>query len=251
MTRDVLTFGPDDSVREIAARLSARGISGAPVTDDRGAVIGMVSEGDLLRRTELGTELRRSWWMDLLANSQASAHDFTRTHGRLARDVMTRDVVSISENTPIAAIAHLMEQHHVKRLPVVRDGRLVGIVSRADLVRCLSRSAPPTGGTDARDVANEQLHARVTHALTKAGWVPGSALVVRVVEDGIVEIAGTAGSDEERRAIQILVEEVPGVVALRDLLQVKRRRGTARPRRGLSGKQARGPLRRKPTAKGD
>jgi CBS domain-containing protein len=120
MTRDVLAFAPDDSVREIAARLSARGISGAPVTDDTGAVVGMVSEGDLLRRTELGTELRRSWWMDLLADNRALAQDFTRTHGRLARDVMTREIVSISENTPIAAIANLMERHRIKRLPVVR-----------------------------------------------------------------------------------------------------------------------------------
>jgi CBS domain-containing protein len=250
MTKDVLAFAPDDSVREIAAQLAGRGISGAPVVDDTGAVVGMVSEGDLLRRTELGTELRRSWWMDLLADNRALAQDFARTHGRLAHDVMTREVISISENTPIAAIANLMERHRIKRLPVLRDGRLVGIVSRADIIRCLSQGEPPAAvATGGQEAFNAQVHARVMHALSKAGWAARPTLEVAVVENGMVEISGTVSSAEEKRGIEILVEEVPGVTAVRDLLLIESgRAGSALSGRGpkpVSGPVARGPSPRK------
>lgn len=228
MTKDVLAFAPDDSVKEIAARLSARRISGAPVVDEYGAVVGMVSEGDLLRRTELGTDMRRSWWMDLIADNRQRAEEFTRTHGRLAGDVMTREVVTISESTPIAAIANLMERHRIKRLPVVREGRLVGIVSRADVIRCLATGVA-SSAADICDqhVANDRLHEKVMHALSKAVWASRPSLEVTVVDRGVVEVKGIVSSDAEKRGIEVLVEEVPGVTAVRDLIVVDAKRGRA------------------------
>lgn len=220
MTREVLAFGPDDSVREIAAQLSARGISGAPVVDERGCVIGMVSEGDLLRRAELGADLRRSW-MDLIADEHTSLHDFTRIHGRQARDIMSRPVVTIGEHTPIAAVAGIMDRHKVKRLPVVRDGMLIGIVSRADLIRCLAQGAPPASHDEGDQATiNARLHEKVMHALSKVPWASRPHLSVAVVGQGIVEVAGTVSSQEEKRGIEILIEEVPGISGVRDMIVV-------------------------------
>jgi CBS-domain-containing membrane protein len=219
MSGDVLSFGPDDPVRHIATQLVAQRVSGAPVVDGDGRVIGMISEGDLLRRAELGTDLRRGGWLGTPADARAAVRDFTRTHGRRARDIMSGPVISVSETTPIAAIARLMEDHKVKRLPVVRGGRLVGIVSRADVIGCLAADAtasqPPAAD---REAANAAVRARVMHALLKAPWPAPPLLNVAVVDDGIVEIAGTVATPAEKRAVAILIEEVPGVTALRDMI---------------------------------
>lgn len=221
MTTDVLAVGPDDPVRQIAAQLITARISGAPVVDRDGLVIGMVSEGDLLRRAELGTELRRTGWLGAPSDAGTAMRDFTHTHGRLARDIMSGPVVSISETTPIAAIVRLMEDHKVKRLPVVRDGRLIGIVSRADVIRCLAADTAPRPAPAAdRDAANAAVRAKVMHALLKAPWATPPLLNVTVVEEGVVEVAGTVATPAERRGIAILIEEVPGVTVVRDMIAI-------------------------------
>ena len=145
MTPNVITVGPDTSVQRLAALLSERGISGAPVVDSKGSMIGIVSEGDLLHRAELGTEKRnerrQSWWLEHYASGLAQ--DYVKSHGRSVKDIMTRDVVTVSEDTDLAEIATLLETRRIKRVPVVREGKIVGIISRSNLVRALGATRSP------------------------------------------------------------------------------------------------------------
>src|SRR5271168_3666552 len=146
MTTNVITVDPDTSVQALAALLSERGISGVPVVDSDNRLIGVVSEGDLLHRVETGTERqperltgpRRSWWLDAIASNQDLARDYVKSHGRTVKDVMTPDVISVADTTELAEIAMLLETKRIKRVPVLSDGKLVGIVSRANLVRALA-----------------------------------------------------------------------------------------------------------------
>lgn len=154
MTRDVVLVRPDTPAPEIARLLIERGISAVPVVDDAGAPVGMVSEGDLIGRDESEREARRDWWLQLLAEGTELHPDFVaslRTPVRTARGLMAVPVVTVAEDTEVPEIARLLAAYRVKRVPVVRDGRIVGIVSRADLVRALTReapapAAPPKGG---------------------------------------------------------------------------------------------------------
>ena len=135
MTSEVITVGENASVQEAAKLMAEHGISAVPVVDRDNCVIGMVSEGDLLHRAEIGTERRRSWWLDIMASTNRLAGEYVKAHSGKVRDVMTRDVVSVTEEAPVAGIAILLETHRIKRVPVLRDGKLAGIVSRANLVR--------------------------------------------------------------------------------------------------------------------
>lgn len=144
MTTDVVTVDLDTSVREIARLLLARRISAVPVVAADGRLAGIVSEGDLVRRPELGTEARPSWWLMLFAGSEDLAQSYRKAHGRRAADVMTHDVVTVAEDAPVSEIARLLEERRFKRVPVIRDGRVVGVVSRADLVRGLAVQRAPT-----------------------------------------------------------------------------------------------------------
>ena len=137
MTTWVATLGANATVREAAQLMAERRVSALPVIDDEDRMIGIVSEGDLVRRAELGTETAGSWW--LVALAKGAAADYRKTHGVAVSDVMTRRVVSVGPSTPLADVAQLMEKHRIKRLPVLDAGRLVGIVSRADLVRSLAK----------------------------------------------------------------------------------------------------------------
>ena len=152
MTTKVITVGENASVAEVAKLLAERGISAVPVVDKDNRVIGMVSEGDLLHRTETGTEKCRSWWLEMMASTNQLAGDYIKSHGANVKDVMTRDVISVSDTTPLADIAVLLETNRIKRVPVVRDGKLVGIVSRANLVRALAMTVnePPSSAETRR-----------------------------------------------------------------------------------------------------
>src|SRR5215469_9184118 len=145
MTTEVITVAPTASVQEVAKLMSERGISGVPVVDGENRVIGILSEGDLLHRAETGTERmrerRQSWWLRSLASDLAS--DYVKSHARTAQDVMTQAVVSIDEMTPLADVAMLLETKRIKRVPVLREGKLVGIVSRANLVRAIAAARMP------------------------------------------------------------------------------------------------------------
>jgi CBS domain-containing protein len=143
MTKDVLSVAPETPRRAVAKLLLERGISAAPVVDANGSVIGMVSENDLLGREIARRVPRREWWLELLAEGEDLAPEFLaylRATDRRVRDVMVSPVVTVSESTPVEEIAETLQRHHIKRVPVLRDGRMVGIVSRADLVRALSQT---------------------------------------------------------------------------------------------------------------
>src|SRR5271157_3749492 len=133
MTTKVITVGENASVADVAKLLAERGISAVPVVDKQNRVIGLVSEGDLLHRAETGTERRRSWWLEMMASTNQLAGDYIKLHSGIVKDVMTRDVISVTETTSVADIAVLLETNRIKRVPVLQDGKLVGIVSRANL----------------------------------------------------------------------------------------------------------------------
>ena len=143
MNRDVIVAKPGDSVAIVAQRLSEHQISAMPVCDSSGKVVGIISEGDLMRPFASAKALRGSWWLEMLGEGMQLAPEFVdyiRLDSRCARDLMTADVVTVTETTPVPRIAELLLEHNIKRVPVVRDGKLVGIVSRADIVRALVRS---------------------------------------------------------------------------------------------------------------
>jgi CBS domain-containing protein len=145
MTTEVVSVSPETPTNKVAELLDEKGISAVPVVDSGGAPIGMVSEGDLIGRDETEREARRDWWLTLLAEGEMLNRDFLaslRRPERVARDVMSAPVITAGENTDIGEIARLLTTHRIKRVPVVRDGRIVGIVSRADLVRALAREQP-------------------------------------------------------------------------------------------------------------
>ena len=217
MTRNVQSVSPDLPVEEVAKFMLARRISAVPVLDGSGHLVGMVSEGDLMRRAELGTEKHRSWWLRLFVGADYEAHEFVRSHGRKARDVMTRKVVTVTEDTPIADIVALMEENRIKRVPVMHDGKIVGIVSRANLLRAFaSREVSKAAAMSAQD---RDIQLRLLAALEKQPWWHKRACNV-VVADGIVHLWGNTESAEEREAIRVTAENTSGVRGVKNHMNV-------------------------------
>ena len=215
MTKDVVTATIDTTVAQIASLLAAKRISGVPIVDSAGHVLGMVSEADLLHRVEIGTETRHSWWLDLFADATSRAREFAKQEGVKAEYVMTRPVISIGEDAPLARAADLMERRNLKRLPVVRDGKLVGIVSRADLVRALAAAATAQPAIGDDRAIDEALHAK----LRALSWLD-TTFVNFTVADGVVSAFGFVDDAEQKRALRAAVESVPGVKRLDDHLSV-------------------------------
>jgi CBS domain-containing protein len=198
-----------------AARLMLqKKISGLPVVDTDHTLVGVVTEGDLLRRTETATERQRPRWLEFLLGPGRLADEYVRSHGRKVSDVMTRDLKTIAEDTPLEKIVQLMERHRIKRLPVMRGRKLVGIVSRANLLHALASLA-----RDAREplVDDLAIRERLLADLDKQKWAP-SALVNVVVRDGIVELWGAITDERERQALVVAAENTPGVQSVRDHL---------------------------------
>jgi CBS-domain-containing membrane protein len=215
MTPDVVTVEPGARVDEIARLMLEHHISAVPVVDTAGRLLGIVSEGDLVRRAETATAGRRAWWLEMLADSAALARDYVKTHGRRATDVMTRDVLTVGVDTPLEDVARLLERRRIKRVPVVRDGRVVGIVSRADLLRALVIRPPESGPAGAAD--DRTIREHVMAALRTQPWWVGTYRNV-VVVDGVVHLWGLARSPAERDAMRVAAETVPGVRGVEDHL---------------------------------
>jgi CBS-domain-containing membrane protein len=213
MTNSVVTIDADASVQTAARLMAEREVSALPVVDHDGRVIGMVSEGDLLHRAETGTERRRAWWLDMLTSTAELAGDYVRSHGGRVADVMTRDVVSVLETTPVADIAILLEANRIKRVPVLRDGRLVGIVSRANLVRALAMTIEetPRGG----EADDRTIRERLLAELRAQRWAEVAPANV-TVRDGTVHLWSSYMSDGERRALVVAAEKIPGVRGVED-----------------------------------
>lgn len=214
MTTDVLTVARDTPVRQIAALLLERRISAVPVIDAERRVVGIVSEGDLTHRVESGTERSRPRWLELISDARQLAREFVKSHGCRAADVMTHRVVSVTEDTHVAEVARVLGARRIKRLPVLRDGRLVGIVSRADLLRALVRKSAGAAVADDRT-----LRETILGRLRAAPWAKGGMVNV-IVDRGAVELLGFADSDEQKQAIRALAESVAGFNAVQDRLQI-------------------------------
>lgn len=212
MTTVAVTIGPEATVQGAARLMLERAISALPVVDEKDRVIGIISEGDLIRRAELGTDrVHGSWWLRFLAfPSEGAAADFVKTHATRVRDVMTSPVISASENTPLEKIALLLEKHRIKRVPVLRAGQLVGVVSRADLVRRLAVARPgkPPGA------GNRSIRKRMLKTLADAG-VDAAYLNVSV-SDGVLHLWGGVKSDAEKQALRVAAEGIPGVRNIED-----------------------------------
>lgn len=214
MTREVVSVGPDAAIGDAIRRMLDHRISGLPVVDGGGKVVGMLTEGDLLRRGETGTERHRSRWLEFLLGAGRLADEYVRTHGRKVGEIMTEHVVSAAEDTPLAEIVQLMERHRIKRLPIFRGGNLIGIVSRADLVRALARLVAEEPAFASGD---DEIRQRVLSQLERAAWAPRAGITV-VVKDGVVELDGVILNEKEREALRVAAENVPGVKAVRDRL---------------------------------
>jgi CBS domain-containing protein len=219
MTSNVISVRADASVGEIAEILLTNRISGVPVVDDAGDLIGIVSEGDLIHRVEVGTERRRSWWLELLSSKQILAHEFIKAHARKAADLMTRHVITVRPGTPLSDLASLLDKHGIKRVPVTENGKLVGIVSRANLVQALFKPRQDTVAEKA--VTDSALRDKILAQLKFEPWWPGDVNVI--VRDGAVELWGIVESQVENDAIRVAIEEVPGVRSISNHISTSQR----------------------------
>jgi CBS-domain-containing membrane protein len=214
MTRHVISVAPDASIEDAVKLMLDRRISGLMVVDATGHLAGVVTEGDLLHRAELGTDRQRSWWLKLLVSPGKQADEFTHAHGRKVSDVMTVDVVSVDADAKLSDIVELMEKHRIKRVPVTQQDKVIGVCSRADLLRALAvtaRQAQAAPGDD-RAIRNTLLD-----ALEKEAWAPLATLNV-TVSGGVVDLWGTISDEQERRAIIVVAENTPGVKQVHDHL---------------------------------
>jgi CBS domain-containing protein len=217
MVAKVVTIGPNASVRDVANLLLNEHISAVPVVSEDGNLLGIVSEGDLMRRAEVGMERHRSWWLKMLSSDEALAAEFVKANAHKAADVMTRDVITANPETQVCDIASLMEKSSVRRVPIVKDGKVVGIVSRANLLQALA-SAPSEAGAQEK-VDDSALREKVEARLSAQAWTKPWQLNV-IVHDGIVDLWGVVHSQIEKTAARVATERVPGVRAVVDNLVV-------------------------------
>jgi CBS domain-containing protein len=213
MTPDPVCVSPDASINDAIQLMLERKFSGLPVVDAGGSLVGIVTEGDLLRRTETGTQRKRTRWIEFLMGPRL-ASEYVQTSGRKVGDVMTAEVRSVTEDAPLEEIVHLMERHQINRVLVVRDGKLVGIVTRANLLHALATVAAETKPGPASDTSiRERLYAE----LKSQPWAPVGLINV-VVRNGVVHLSGTLLDERHRGAIRVAAENIPGVKAVEDHL---------------------------------
>lgn len=210
MTRDVMTVTPETPLPALAALFAERGISGVPVVEADGKLVGMATEGDLMRRLAAEGEPPRSWFRSLLESEQRQAQHYAQTHGRHARDVMSTELLTISEEESVNKAAAILEQKGIRRLPVVRDGKLIGILSRADLMRAVL--APPEAAATA--TSDREIHTQIRREMRKHPWADSYLLFVDVV-GGVATFHGFCRSTEIGQALRVLAEAVPGVKDVR------------------------------------
>ena len=207
MSTRVVSIAPDANVLEAVRLMLQNHISGLPVIDRSGALVGVVTEGDFLRRSETGTERKRPRWLEFLMGPRRLADEYVHTHARNVEDVMTREPITITEDAALDEVVRIMERRRIKRLPVVRGTQVIGIVSRANLLHALASlgaAAPPTAKTDV--AIREQLLAE----FDRQTWAP-VALIDVMVKDGAVELWGTITEEAQGEALKVCAENIPGV----------------------------------------
>jgi CBS-domain-containing membrane protein len=214
MTRNVISVDPDATVLQAARLMLQHHISGLPVVDQNGRLVGVLSEGDFLRRRETQTARRRSRWLEFLMGPGRTAADYVHSHGNKVSEVMTPQVTTVGEEAALEDIVQLMERHRIKRVPVMRGDKLVGIVTRANLMHAmvsLARATPPSATDDAA------IRERLLAELQKQNWAPAASTNV-VVRDGVVELWGMIVDERQREALKVAAENIPGVTAVKDHL---------------------------------
>ncbi|WOJ88139.1 CBS domain-containing protein [Methylocapsa polymorpha] len=212
MVHDVVTVGPEDDVSQAAQLLVDHDVSALPVIDGDRRVIGILSEADLLHREEIGTEKHRPWWLEAITPASALAFDYAKSHGRKVAEVMSDHVVSAGEDASLAELAGILERNRIKRVPILKDGKLVGIVSRSNLIQALA-SAPPAPADD--QLADRGIRAAILAQLAKQSWTDFGERNI-VVSNGVVHIWGLVSSPDERKALIALAEDVSGVREVSD-----------------------------------
>ena len=212
MALNVITVGPEGSVREVADILFRNRISALPVVDEHGALIGIISEGDLVRRAELETDDRRSWWLEIFARKSRKtlASEYMKSHGRRVKDVMTRKVITARPATSLREIAALLEKNRIKRIPIVANGKVVGIVSRANLIQALASLRKESEQSTASD---SMIRKKVMAQLTSEHWSKNSVLNA-TVQGGQVKLWGVVDSETEKEAARVAAEQVAGIQAI-------------------------------------
>jgi CBS domain-containing protein len=214
MTRDVLTVRPETSIAQAIRLMLDNNISGLPVMAADGKIVGILTEGDLLRRSETGTERHRPRWLEILMGPARIASEYVRTHGRKVEELMTTELISVTADTPLDEVVGLMERRRIKRVPVLDGDGLLGIVSRADLLRSLLH-ALDAPHAEAR--SDDEILEQILAELTKAAWVPRDGLSISV-KDGVVDLNGVILEEKEREALRVVAENAPGVKAVEDHL---------------------------------
>jgi CBS domain-containing protein len=217
MVSNVITVGPEACIQDVAELLLRHRISAVPVVSAKGDILGIVSEGDLINRPESETERHKPWWLDALASNEGLAAEYVKSHSRNVTDVMTRDVITASPDSSLAEIAALLERNRIKRVPIVENGRIVGIVSRANLLQGLAslKDKAPQAKPD-----DSAIRASVMAKLQKERWAR-PALISVTVQDGTVDLWGIVDSAAEKKAVHVLAEVTPGVRAVNDNLMIR------------------------------
>lgn len=212
MTRTVISVEPDATVLQAARLMLQQHISGLPVIDKVGRLVGVLSEGDFLRRRETQTERRRSRWLEFLMGPGKIAAEYAHAHGQKVSEVMTHDVYTVDEDTALEDVVDLMERRRIKRVPVLRGNKVVGIVTRSNLMYAmvsLARSVPTTASADLA------IRDQLTAVMQKEIWAP-AAMTNIVVRNGVVELWGTVFDERQREALKIAAENIPGAKAVKD-----------------------------------
>jgi len=213
MTRPVITVAPETTIVDAANLMLQRHVSGLPVVDASGKLVGIVSEGDFIRRSEIGTQRKRGRWLKFILGPGKSASDFVHEYGRRVDEVMTKQPLTITEDTALAEIVALMEKNNVKRLPVIRGEKVVGIVSRANLLQAVASLARQVPDPTADD---DHIRNRVIDAMEKNDWCPFGLSVI--VKDGIVHLSGVITEERSRQAAVVVAENIEGVKKVHDHL---------------------------------
>ena len=214
MTREVISIDPDSTVLQAARLMLQHHISGLPVIDNSGNLVGVLSEGDFLRRRETKTEKRRSRWLEFLMGPGRIAAEYSHSHGNKVAEVMTKEVESVDVSTLLEDIVDVMERKRIKRVPVLCGGLVVGIITRSNLMHAmvsLARVAQP-GATDDTSI-REKLLAEIQ----KEQWAPAASVNV-VVHDGVVELWGVIVDERQRQALKVAAENIAGVKEIKDHL---------------------------------
>lgn len=214
MTKDVITVSPKTPIHEAAALMIDHGVSGLPVVDDAGSVVGIVSEGDLILREK--PRERAPWWRLFFGDAERLAREYQKAHGMTVGEVMTRSLIAVSPDFPIESAALILDQHRIRRVPVVADGQLLGILSRGDLIKALAKAPARAGGQPSDERLVREMRAR----LAEEPWVSNRGIVAQA-KDGVLSLWGLVLTETEKSAVETMARTIEGCKGIDSHLVVK------------------------------